>query len=74
MANVNAFIPPGATSSHRAADPDMQNVQSRLSNPNTIDRRINLQRMQDVQRKELGEQFKTIDRDGNGRISIDELS
>ena len=74
MANVNAFLPPGVTSSYRAEIVDNQNVQSRLSNPNTIDKRINLARMHDSQRKELSEQFEEIDVDGNGRITIDELS
>lgn len=73
MANVNAFIPPGVTSSYRAEVVDVQNVQSRLSNPNTVDKRINLARMQEVQRKQLGKEFEQIDRNRDGRITIDEL-
>ena len=53
MANVNAFLPPGVTSSYRAEIIDQQNVQARLSNPNTIDKRIQLARLHDKQREEL---------------------
>ena len=74
MANINAFLPPGVTSSYRAEIIDSQNVQSKLSNPNTVDKRINLARMQDSQRRQLMEQFEEIDADGNGRITIDEMA
>lgn len=74
MANFNAFLPPGVTSYYNDEIVDNQNVQARLSNPNTIDKRINLARMHDNQRKELAAQFEEIDIDGNGRITIDELS
>ena len=46
MANINVLIPPGATSSY-AAQPVDQNVSTRLSNPNTIDKRIQEARLQD---------------------------
>ena len=48
MANINMLIPPGSTSSYAA--PAMENVAQRLSNPNTINERINEDRLQDQMR------------------------
>ena len=73
MANINAFLPPGATSDFSAPMTDNTNVGQRLANPNTITKHIaevnqNLDLM-----KKLEEEFKMIDVDQNGMITVDEL-
>ena len=72
MANINVLIPPGATSSY-AAHPVDVNVSNRLSNPNTIDKRIQEARLQDNMKKQLVNEFAQIDTNQDGIITRPEL-
>ena len=66
MSNINVFIPPGSTSSYAAPVMDShKNVAQRLSNPNTVNRRINEDRLQDQMRSQLQREFNTIDRNND---------
>ena len=73
MANVNNFIPPGSTSSYQAPFVDHQNVGQRLTNPNSINKRIEETRLQDNMRKQLISEFDIIDVNHDGSITRDEL-
>ena len=67
MANINTLIPPGSTSSYAAPIMDSHlNIGQRLSNPNTINRRIEEKRIQDNFKRKLQSEFRIIDvnRDG----------
>ena len=74
MANINVFIPPGSTSSYAAPVMDShQNVAQRLSNPNTINKRITEARLQDDMRKKLKDEFDKIDLNQDGFVTKEEL-
>jgi len=74
MANINTLIPPGATSSYGAPVVDSHmNIGQRLSNPNTINKRIEEKRMQDNMKRQLQSEFNIIDVNRDGQITRDEL-
>jgi len=50
MANINQILPPGSTSSYTLPAQDV-NVSARLSNLNTIDKRIQEARLNDNMKK-----------------------
>jgi len=74
MANINVFIPPGSTSAYSAPVMDShQNVGQRLSNPNTVNKRIHETRLQDNMRKQLMEEFMKMDTNRDGQVTKEEL-
>lgn len=75
MANINAFIPPGSTSAYAAPIEDAHlNIEHRLSNPNTVNKRI-LEEQNNARIMEaLRAEFATIDTNADGNISKQELA
>lgn len=74
MSNINTLIPPGSTSSYGAPIVDSHmNIGQRLSNPNTINKRIEEKRMQDNMKRQLQNEFNIIDVNRDGQITRDEL-
>ena len=74
MANINIFIPPGATSSYQATkEQPKQALDQRFSNPLTINKRIKEARLHDDQRRKLMEEFAAMDLNNDGLITRDEL-
>ena len=74
MANINVFIPPGATSASASPIPDASyNVANRLSNPNTINKQIQQARILDQMRDKLEREFRKIDINADGMITKEEL-
>ena len=74
MANINSFLPPGATSDFQSPMTDNTNVGQRLANPHTMDKKVaEMNQNMDLMRK-LEEEFKMIDVDNNGMITAQELA
>lgn len=70
MANINAFIPPGSTSAYAAPINDThQNVEQRLSNPNTINKRILEDQLQHKMKEKLSAEFAQIDINQDGQVT-----
>ena len=74
MANINTFIPPGATSSYQAnVNAPKQSLDQRFTNPLTINKRIKEARLQDDMKRKLQQEFAAMDLNNDGYITRNEL-